>query len=144
MRGSSRLRAAPRHAVAPEVARHEPYRKSADVFSFAMLCFELITHEVPFADKLPVMASLATSFQGLRPPLPSGIPPLISDLITRCWHADPTERPSFEKVHEGLGRVPYALSAEETRWLDSPNGHPVYSAAPGSELNSRLRDVSIC
>ena len=52
MRGSSRLRAAPRHAVAPEVARHEPYRKSADVFSFAMLCFELITHEVPFADKL--------------------------------------------------------------------------------------------
>lgn len=32
--------------MAPEVARHEPYKGSADVYSYGMLCFELITHEV--------------------------------------------------------------------------------------------------
>ena len=30
-----------------QVARHEKYRRSADVYSFAMLLFELITHEAP-------------------------------------------------------------------------------------------------
>ena len=61
--------------MAPEVTRHEGYTKSADVFSYAMLLFELITHEVPFADRPPLQAAVAIGLQDLRPPLPTGVPP---------------------------------------------------------------------
>ena len=35
--------------MAPEVVRREAYSASADVYSFAMVLVELLTHEVPFA-----------------------------------------------------------------------------------------------
>lgn len=118
--------------MAPEVARHEPYRKSADVFSFAMLCFELITHEVPFADRLPVMATFATSIQGLRPSLPGGTPAALAELVTRCWNATAAERPTFDQVREGLQALgafgSKRLSTEERVWLDNPLGHRIYSS----------------
>ena len=31
--------------MAPEVIRHEKYSRSADVYSFAMILFELLTHQ---------------------------------------------------------------------------------------------------
>ena len=52
--------------MAPEVTRHEGYTKSADVFSYGMLLFELISHEVPFADRPPLQA--AGAGVGLRAP----------------------------------------------------------------------------
>ena len=33
--------------MAPEVIRHEKYSRSADVYSYAMILYELLTHEVP-------------------------------------------------------------------------------------------------
>ncbi len=33
--------------MAPEVVRREAYSASADVYSFAMVLVELLTHEVP-------------------------------------------------------------------------------------------------
>ena len=56
--------------MAPEVTRHEGYTKSADVFSYGMLLFELIAHEVPFADRPPLQAAVAIGLQDLRPPYP--------------------------------------------------------------------------
>ncbi len=38
--------------MAPEVAMQEQYDKSADVFSFAMVLFELMTREKPPQRKL--------------------------------------------------------------------------------------------
>ena len=75
--------------MAPEVARHEKYRKSADVYSFAMMLFELVTHEVPFADRLPLQAAVASSLYGWRPTLPDFTPPHLAMLIQRCWRATP-------------------------------------------------------
>ena len=43
--------------MAPEVIRHERYSRSADVYSYAMILFELLTHQVPFADRDPLQAT---------------------------------------------------------------------------------------
>ena len=115
--------------MAPEVARHERYRKSADVYSFGMVCFELITHQVPFADRLPLQAAVATSLYGQRPTLPAETPPRLSVLIASCWHATPTERPAFDQVQVALDELRASLSEAERLWLDEPHGHPVYEGA---------------
>jgi len=112
--------------MAPEVARHEKYRKSADVYSFGMVLFELVTHEVPFADRLPLQAAVATSLYGYRPTLPPDTPTQLARLVEACWHATPTERPSFEQTTRSLADLRSELSEAETSWLDAPRGHPVY------------------
>jgi serine/threonine protein kinase len=113
--------------MAPEVARNERYQMSADVFSFAMLLFELITHQCPFNDRLPLQAVVATALQGLRPGLPTGIPDTITSLIQRCWHATSAERPTFVQVQEMLAEYHQVMNEVEREWLDAPAGHPVYA-----------------
>ena len=115
--------------MAPEVARHELYRTSADVYSFGMVCFELLAHQVPFADRLPLQAAVATSLYGQRPTLPAETPPQLSALIASCWHATPTERPAFDQVQVALDELRASLSEAERLWLDEPHGHPVYEGA---------------
>ena len=43
--------------MAPEVICHERYSRSADVFSFGGVLYELICHEPPFSDRSHLQAS---------------------------------------------------------------------------------------
>ncbi len=116
--------------MAPEVINHEAYSRSADVFSYAMLLFELLTHEYPFADKTQVMAAACVAVHGFRPPLPRGTPAAVGALLTSCWQAEASRRPTFLAITELLSRMRGeggdALTAAELAWLDDSQGHPVY------------------
>ena len=91
--------------MAPEVTRHEGYTKSADVFSYAMLLFELITHEVPFADRPPLQVGRprgAPPHPGPHraPPPPRHAPvpppPPLAHPCHRCHHPhDPATAPTL-------------------------------------------------
>ncbi|EOD11609.1 hypothetical protein EMIHUDRAFT_67352, partial [Emiliania huxleyi CCMP1516] len=47
------------HCLGREIVMHEAYSKSADVFSYAMILFELITHTVPFSDRSALQAAVS-------------------------------------------------------------------------------------
>jgi len=114
--------------MAPEVVLHERYSKAADVYSFAMVWYELLCHQLPFADRPPLQAAVSTALNGQRPPLPQGTPAPIAQLMTSCWQRDPASRPSFGEALQrvrGL-RDEGGLSAADAAWLDAPEGHPVY------------------
>ena len=116
------------------MTRHEGYTKSADVFSYGMLLFELVAHEVPFADRPPLQAAVAIGLQDLRPPLPDGMPPSIATLIRHCWSRRPALRPKFDEVLSTVQHAHASLATEERVWLDAPHGHSVYgNAAAGAE-----------
>lgn len=40
--------------MAPEVIEHNPYREKADVFSFGILLWELLTGKIPYSDMTPL------------------------------------------------------------------------------------------
>jgi len=109
--------------MAPEIARREAYSTSADVFSYAMVLYELITHEVPFATWEARSAATAVALNGLRPTLPDGAPQLLTKLIGRCWDHTPASRPSFAEALRELATAREALSSEELTWLSAPEGH---------------------
>ena len=117
--------------MAPEVICHERYSRSADVFSFGGVLFELLCHEPPFADRSHLQAAVAVGLEDTRPALPDGTPALMRAAVRACWLREPTARPTFASLIETLGSMFEQLSAEEHEWLDAPAGHP---SPPGAVL----------
>lgn len=116
---------------APEVIRKaDKVTEKADVFSFAIIMWELWTGLFPYADAMAEFAgfmsrlSEAIENRDLRPTLPldkestDPPPPGFVDLMTRCWSPRPSERPSFFEV---LHRLLVIMVAEE-RAQPSPEG----------------------
>ncbi|CAN6344490.1 unnamed protein product [Urochloa humidicola] len=83
--------------MAPEVINHQPYDNKADVFSFAIVLWELITSKIPYDTMTPLQAAVGVR-QGLRPGLPKKAHPKLLDLMQRCWVADPSTRPAFPDI----------------------------------------------
>ena len=110
---------------------HEQYSRSADVFSFGCVLFELVTHEVPWADRTPLQAAVAFGLDNLRPTrLMASRPRCSADLLVlaaRCGARLPLHRFTLSLI------VSEDLTPLEHPWLDASNGHPVY-AQPAQQL----------
>uniref|UniRef100_A0AAY4AB02 Scaffold protein ILK n=1 Tax=Denticeps clupeoides TaxID=299321 RepID=A0AAY4AB02_9TELE len=73
-------------------------RRSADMWSFAVLLWELVTREVPFADLSNMEIGMKVALEGLRPTIPPGISPHICKLMRICMNEDPAKRPKFDMI----------------------------------------------
>eukprot|EP00546_Thalassionema_frauenfeldii_P016151 CAMPEP_0178901634 /NCGR_PEP_ID=MMETSP0786-20121207/4144_1 /TAXON_ID=186022 /ORGANISM="Thalassionema frauenfeldii, Strain CCMP 1798" /LENGTH=815 /DNA_ID=CAMNT_0020572783 /DNA_START=823 /DNA_END=3268 /DNA_ORIENTATION=- len=87
--------------MAPEVIRHESYSSNADVYSFGILLWQLITREIPFATMTPIQAAFSVA-EGLRPEIPDTTPSRLREIIVSCWNHDAHKRPSFTYVAMAL------------------------------------------
>uniref|UniRef100_A0A0D9WBG0 non-specific serine/threonine protein kinase n=1 Tax=Leersia perrieri TaxID=77586 RepID=A0A0D9WBG0_9ORYZ len=83
--------------MAPEVINHKPYDHKADVFSFAIVLWELVTSKIPYANLTPLQAALGVR-QGMRMEIPPWVHPRLSKLIERCWDENPHVRPFFSEI----------------------------------------------
>jgi tRNA A-37 threonylcarbamoyl transferase component Bud32 len=90
--------------MAPEVLREESYTESADVYSFGVLVWELVTLRAPFQDISPLRVIFLVAHRNERLPIPETCPEDIRHLLHMCWlPAD--ERPTFVEIIEYLERV---------------------------------------
>ncbi|RHZ87166.1 hypothetical protein Glove_40g101 [Diversispora epigaea] len=89
--------------IAPEVlSGDEEYTKAADVYSFGIIAYEIVTGFPPYPD-IPHDKDLAMKIcNGLRPKIPFHIPKLITRMIMRCWDARVTYRPTFKELYDEL------------------------------------------
>jgi serine/threonine protein kinase len=69
---------------------------AADVYSYGMTCYEIITGCIPF-EGYPTGAFDAV-LNGKRPELPCDAPQWIRRLIYDCWHPNPFRRPYFSDI----------------------------------------------
>ncbi|KGN50033.1 probable serine/threonine-protein kinase DDB_G0268876 [Cucumis sativus] len=84
------------------------FRKTekADVYSFGMLCFELLTGKVPFEDSHLQGEKMSRNIRaGERPLFPFPTPKYLVSLTKRCWHSDPSQRLSFSSICRILRQV---------------------------------------
>ena len=98
--------------VAPEILWGMQFTEAADVYSYSMVAWEVLTQSVPFSGLNPVQIGVAVREQKLRPPLPEDCDAGLAEVMHACWHDQPEQRYSFTKV---LGRMQalVALSTDE-------------------------------
>jgi serine/threonine protein kinase len=84
--------------VAPEVYLQHRYSAAADVYSFAVILWEMLTGHDACGSLKPRELADAVAHQRFRPPLPPVAGwiegPLLS-LVERAWDASPEARPTF-------------------------------------------------
>lgn len=90
---------APEVFYVPDLETAPHYKWPADVYSFAMTCYEILTGKTPF-DGIPNTKIYENVMAGERPPLddvtmPS---PALKDLIQQCWATEANDRPNFADI----------------------------------------------
>jgi len=82
----------------PDLETANNYQWPADVYSFGMTCYEILTGRIPF-EGVPNGKVYESIVAGDRPSLEDvNMPPVLKDLIQRCWATDPKERPNFDEI----------------------------------------------
>lgn len=87
--------------MAPEALqrKHEEInRKSADMWSFGILLWEMVSREVPFSDLSNMECGMRIALEGMRVSIPPGISPHIRRLMNICMNEDATKRPKFDMI----------------------------------------------
>lgn len=90
------------HWMAPEVVGGQRYTEKADVYSFGINLWELLTRRVPYKGMQPMQVGIAVYTRGVRPSIPRDTPPDYAALMAACWHANPAYRPTFDKIIQAL------------------------------------------
>jgi len=89
--------------VAPEVFKGDSYSSKADVYSFGMILFELMTGHSPLPEDMePLKMANMVAHEGFRPPLPPACPPSWRGVIEKCWAGEPASRPDFSEIIRAL------------------------------------------
>ncbi|KAJ1423678.1 Serine-threonine/tyrosine-protein kinase, catalytic domain [Sesbania bispinosa] len=98
--------------MAPEVFKHRRYDKKVDVFSFAMILYEMLEGEPPFANYEPYDGAKYVA-EGHRPTFRAkGYIPELRELTDVCWAGDMNQRPSFIEILKRLERIKENLPSD--------------------------------
>lgn len=94
------------HYIAPELARSGPrVDVRADLFSFGVLAFELLTGSRPFEEAIVVRVLRGEEVDDeVIPPLPEELAG-VGEVLVRCLSFDPAQRPTAQEVAEALGET---------------------------------------
>nr|GMD85553.1 serine/threonine-protein kinase STY8 [Ipomoea batatas] len=91
--------------MAPEVFKHKKYDKKVDVFSFAMILYEMLEGDPPLSHYEAYEAAKHLA-EGHRPAFRAkGFVPELKELVDQCWAMDINKRPSFIEILKRLEKT---------------------------------------
>jgi len=104
--------------MAPEVLRGEEFSKVADVYSFGMILWEMISHEVPFKNYTAIQVIGIVGYGRRRPQPPQNCPEPWRDVLQKTLQPWPRSRRSFQELGEDLGKLHSStvIDVEERLW----------------------------
>ncbi|CAD7702569.1 unnamed protein product [Ostreobium quekettii] len=99
--------------MAPEVLRDNTSTYAADVFSFGILLWEMLSGRKAFAS-LSQPATLVAIVEGRRPKVPAFFPSWYAQLLEDCWNHNRQARPNFADIVERINLMVLAFERPRT------------------------------
>jgi serine/threonine protein kinase len=103
--------------ISPEHARGRPAGPPADLYSFGVLCFHMLTGELPFTGKSPM--EVMEQHVHKAPPIPhelnADIPKALSELILKLMQKEPGQRPEAPQVKADLRAATRQIRSASTQ-----------------------------
>jgi len=91
------------------------YSQLVDVYSFAMILFEMLAHEAPWTG-VPISTVYRLVVSERRPEIPEEAtlqaPGWWLALMHKCWDQNPANRPSFAEICKQINRLNRPLTPE--------------------------------
>lgn len=103
--------------MAPEIIDQTQYTCSADIYSFAIVMWEMLERKSPYPESMGAAIEIVQACkQGYRPHFSntnsSPTVQRLQSLISRCWVTDPGARPSCEEILKDLQEMGKIQSVE--------------------------------
>ena len=100
----------------PEVLKFQNYTTKGDVWSFGIVCWEIVTMGATSYGNIATNDLLSRIKKGLRPEQASFVYDDLYQLLLNCWELDANERPSFNEILSTIKQLQtspsYALNYE--------------------------------
>ncbi|RHZ55273.1 hypothetical protein Glove_417g30 [Diversispora epigaea] len=85
--------------IAPEVLNKHQYSQASDIYSVGIIMWVISTGKRPFANRAYNAELAGDIFNGLQLKINNNTPKCYIELMEKCWHKDPSERPSAEMIY---------------------------------------------
>eukprot|EP01130_Rhizamoeba_saxonica_P018203 TRINITY_DN9034_c0_g1_i1.p1 TRINITY_DN9034_c0_g1~~TRINITY_DN9034_c0_g1_i1.p1 ORF type:complete len:373 (+),score=78.17 TRINITY_DN9034_c0_g1_i1:955-2073(+) len=90
--------------IAPELFSKKDYTEKADIYSFGIVMWELISRQLPFPNipsySIPILVT-----KGERPTIPDNCPRDWKNLMKKAWKANPIRRPTMDDICKKISRM---------------------------------------
>ncbi|RHZ58764.1 hypothetical protein Glove_368g26 [Diversispora epigaea] len=84
--------------VAPELFKGEPYSYASDIYSLGMIMWQLTSGHRPFHDRQYGPKLILDILDGKRPESTEDTPECWENLMKKCWHPNPSQRPTIDEI----------------------------------------------
>ncbi|RGB27962.1 kinase-like domain-containing protein, partial [Rhizophagus diaphanus] len=88
--------------IAPEVLFGRGYNFASDIYSIAIIMWEISSGQPPFIIYEDNYTLAMNIINGLRPKFVPGTPLGYENLIKVCWDADPLKRPDIKSLRDKI------------------------------------------
>ena len=127
--------------MAPEVLSNNKYSEKADIYSFGIVLYEIISGKYPyeekeFADLNNAQLIYQITEKNAHPTLEDEFfEPAMKQLILDCWKRDPEVRPAFSEIITRLKRMKSDIP-------DAQHDYDSGSAFASPDFHSRMESSS--
>jgi len=102
-----------RRYMSPEILRHDKYNAKADVYSWAMVLYEMLSMSKPYLNYSAEQHKACVCEYGLRPNLSDlHIPKDLKLILHNSWHQSISERYNMRSIRSDLNRVSESIRME--------------------------------
>ncbi|POG62461.1 kinase-like domain-containing protein [Rhizophagus irregularis DAOM 181602=DAOM 197198] len=91
--------------IAPEVIVGREYTFASDIYSIAILMWEISSGQTPFINYEHENDIVMNIINGIRPKIVPGTPLEYKNLMKECWDADPLKRPDADTLCDKIQKI---------------------------------------